>query len=173
MVRAAEYWQTRSAYWGDAPRVTIIATGKGPGQPEFERAATAFRCGPVALRTAWVPAEEYPALLALADAGLCLHRSSSGFDLPMKLADFRGAARKALVFDYGPVLAEVFRPGADGWTFRNDEELAARLKTLALTPESDLTNVQSENDTWETEWDKQLGSWACAREQERIRGVYR
>ena len=32
-----------------------------------------------------------PSLVGMADAGLCLHQSSSGLDLPMKLADFRGA----------------------------------------------------------------------------------
>jgi len=161
MLRVADWWRNNSASWGDAQQIAIIATGKGPLQADFARAAAASAGGPVMLRTAWVPAAEYPALLAQADAGLCLHRSSSGVDLPMKLADFRGAGRKALVLDYGPVLAEVFRPRTDGWIFRNDAELAAALRMLALTPPGERTAFSAAEDTWETEWDRQLGAWAA------------
>jgi len=184
MLRAAECWKVNYQRWGDAPQITIIATGKGPGQAEFARAASAFDGGPVTLQTAWIPAKEYPAFLAHADAGLCLHRSSSGLDLPMKLADFRGARLPALVLDYGPVLAETFQAGPDGWTFRNDKELAQALRPVAQSyggseairwsatsgragPDRVLAAVTSsssaelaEHTTWEDEWERQLGAWA-------------
>lgn len=169
MLRVAEEWRKNAGSWGDAPHVAIIATGRGPMQAEFARAAAALSTGPIVLHTAWVPAAEYPALLAHADAGLCLHRSSSGVDLPMKLADFRGAGRKALVMDYGPVLTEVFRPETDGWTFRNDAELAAGLRTLAPMTAEELTVPPAVEDTWEAEWDRRLGSWAAALETGRSR----
>jgi len=166
MRRVAEALQKDNGDWGDAPRVAIIATGKGPMQPEFARAAKSFSGGPVTLHTAWLPAAEYAALLARADAGLCLHCSSSGLDLPMKLADFRGAGLKALVLDYGPVLAEIFRPEIDGWTFGNDAELSAGLKRVAQMTPAERTAVAEVDDTWETEWDRQLGDWAAALEAE-------
>jgi beta-1,4-mannosyltransferase len=161
MLRVSETWKRNAGSWGEAPRVAIIATGRGPLQADFARAAAALPGGPVSLHTAWVPAAEYPALLACADAGLCLHRSSSGVDLPMKLADFRGAGRKALVMDYGPVLTEVFRAGTDGWTFRTDADLAARLRQLALMTGDELAAPATAEDTWEAEWDRQLGAWAA------------
>ncbi len=169
MLRVAEAWRKNTASWGHAPHVAIIASGQGPMQGEFARAAAAFNAGPVTLHTAWVPASEYPALLAQADAGLCLHRSSSGVDLPMKLADFRGAGRKALVMDYGPVLTEVFRPGTDGWTFRDDTELASSLRKLALMTADELTVPLAAEDTWEDEWNRQLGPWAATLEAGRSR----
>jgi beta-1,4-mannosyltransferase len=164
ILRVAKTWRNNASSWGDAPQVSIIATGRGPRQAAFARAARALAAGPVEVRTAWVPAAEYPALLARADAGLCLHRSSSGLDLPIKLADFRGAGKKALVLDYGPVLTEIFRPGSDGWTFRSDGELAAGLRNLSLMTAAELTTVPAPEDTWETEWDRRLGPWAAALE---------
>lgn len=152
--------------WGDGPRIAIIATGQGPAQAEFARVAPDFCDGPVTLHPAWIPAAEYPAFIAQADAGLCLHRSSSGLDLPMKLADFRGARRKALVLDYGPVLAEVFRPEIDGWTFRSDAELAAGLKRVACLPPEERVLEWAPEDNWEAEWERKLGDWASDLEAE-------
>lgn len=169
ILRVAGALKKDPARWGAAPPVAIIATGQGPKQPAFVRAAQALAGGPITIRTAWVPAAEYPALLAWADAGLCLHRSSSGVDLPMKLADFRGAGRKGLVMDYGPVLDEVFRPGIDGWTFRSDAELADRLRMVALMSGPELAVPSAAEDTWEFEWDRRLGSWASALEAGRHR----
>lgn len=54
----------------------------------------------------------------------------------MKLADFRGAAVPVCVYDYAPVLAEIFTDGHEGATFRTASELASLF--LSLAP-ADLT----------------------------------
>ncbi|HWA84721.1 MAG TPA: hypothetical protein VG710_00745, partial [Opitutus sp.] len=84
-----------------------------------------------------------------ADAGLCLHASSSGLDLPMKLADMRGAGLPALVFDYGEVLREVFEAGAQGGKFRTPQELAALLAGVAAAAPP---RNRGHAETWEESW---------------------
>ena len=74
----------------------------------------------------------------MADAGLCLHQSSSGLDLPMKLSDFRGVGVPVCAYDYAPVLSEAITPGREGVTFRDPGELSAVLLALAA---GDLSSV--------------------------------
>jgi beta-1,4-mannosyltransferase len=81
---------------------------------------------------------DYPTLVGMADAGLCLHQSSSGLDLPMKVADFRGSGVPVWAFDYGPVLTEVLTAGHEGVTFSEPGELAALFVALAT---ADLSTV--------------------------------
>ena len=75
--------------------------------------------------------DEYPAMVAAADVGLCLHRSASGMDLPMKVMDFFGAGVPVCALDYGPCLAEAVRDGDNGLTFTDAAQLARLLVELA------------------------------------------
>ena len=57
-------------------------------------------------------------------SGLCLHRSSSGLDIPMKVADLFGAGVPVCALDYGASLAERVRHGDNGLLFSTAEQLA-------------------------------------------------
>jgi beta-1,4-mannosyltransferase len=112
----------------------VAIGGRGERRAAFEAAAARYleagAASAVALRTLWLEPDEYPLFLAAADVGLCLHRSASGLDLPMKLADLRGVGVPALALDYGAALRERFVPGRDGWLFADATALRAHLREL-------------------------------------------
>lgn len=76
-------------------RIVVIVTGKGPLKSQFEelfqRMESSKEIVYVRFRTVWLSPEDYPKMIALADIGVCLHTSSSGLDLPMKVLDMFGA----------------------------------------------------------------------------------
>lgn len=113
----------------------IVITGNGPLRASFERRLATLGLRRVDIRTMWLSWDEYRRLLAAADVGLCLHRSASGVDLPMKLQDMFGAGLPVCVLNYGPCLAEVVEDGENGWLFCQATDLARLLARLSLRPE--------------------------------------
>lgn len=144
-----------------APLLAVILTGKGALRESFEARLARRSLSHIAVRTHWLAPEDYPVLIGMADLGLCLHQSSSGLDLPMKVADFRGAGVPVAAFDYAPVLREVLTPGHEGLTFRDPGDLAAVLVEVALrseNPASALSRSRAwlfENpaERWDAQWE--------------------
>jgi len=112
------------------PHLLIVATGHGPLRAAYERRVASLALRKVHLRTAWLPPDDYPALLAAADLGLCLHRSASGADLPMKVVDLFGCGVPVCAFDYGPCVTEQIRHGENGLLFSSSAQLAEQLFEL-------------------------------------------
>lgn len=142
------------------PSLVVILTGKGALRAAFDARAARRSFKAIAVRTHWLEPADYPVLIGMADLGLCLHQSSSGLDLPMKLADFRGAGIPVAAFDYSPVLGEALTSGHEGVTFRDPGGLAALLVTTArrtLAPDSPLGRARgwlSEHPAqrWDEQW---------------------
>jgi beta-1,4-mannosyltransferase len=72
-------------------------------------------------------------LLSLCDIGVCLHYSSSGLDLPMKVVDMFGAGIPVLAINY-ETLNELLKHNKNGLIFNNAEELTKQLSDIVKNP---------------------------------------
>jgi beta-1,4-mannosyltransferase len=130
LVDAAERYDRAIAAAPAARDLLVVLTGLGPLRDEWLARFAALRLRRVHLRALWVESAEYPELVAAADLGVSVHRSTSGLDLPMKIADLQGAGVPVCALDYGSCLREMIRPGENGLLFRSATELAEQLGTL-------------------------------------------
>lgn len=142
----------------DGLRLVVVLTGTGPNRARFEARAAAMPLRRAAARTAWLQPDDYATLLGAADVGICLHRSSSGLDLPMKIADCFGAGLPVCAVDYGETLREMLAPGRTGVLFRTADELARHcLSWLAQGGSAHLQHLRAgvaglPRTTWEEGW---------------------
>ena len=84
----------------------------------------------ITVSTAWLSAQDYATLLACADLGVCLHKSSSGVDLPMKVVDMFGAGLPVIGYGGYESWGELVREGVNGRGFVTSGELAVVLEEL-------------------------------------------
>ena len=61
----------------------------------------------------WLEIDDYPKMVGSCDLGICLHYSSSGYDLPMKVVDMFAAGLPCLAVGYSAV-RELVKDGSQG-----------------------------------------------------------
>lgn len=162
----AERALTRDATPPQSPLLAVMLTGRGALRSTFEARAARRDFKAIAIRTIWLEPNDYPTMIGMADLGLCLHQSSSGLDLPMKLADLRGAEVPVAVYDYAPVLGEVMTNGHEGVTFRDPGDLATLLVNMAhqsIAPGSPLAKsrewlTHNPPERWDSQWNANAAS---------------
>jgi beta-1,4-mannosyltransferase len=142
------------------PDLVILVTGDGARRAQFERRFAGLPARRIQLRTRWLEPDDYPRIVGSAEIGLCLHRSSSGLDIPMKVADLFGAGVPVCALDYGACLAERVRHGDNGLLFSTARQLADVLFDIFETYPSDQTLLdrlragarRAARPTWEEGW---------------------
>jgi len=115
--------ETDSRKTTNLPDVICVITGKGPQQQHYLEKIKELGLKHVTFLTPWLEAADYPLMLASADLGVCLHTSSSGLDLPMKVVDMFGCELPVAAMSF-PALPELVVDGENGLVFNNSEELA-------------------------------------------------
>ena len=78
----------------------LFITGKGPLKAKYEKEFAERNYLHFKVKFLWLKYEEYACLLGSADLGICVHYSSSGLDLPMKVVDMFGAALPVLAHNF-------------------------------------------------------------------------
>ncbi|RWA03507.1 hypothetical protein EKO27_g11596 [Xylaria grammica] len=150
-----------------APIVAII-TGKGPQKAAYEAKIRALHAAGqlpgIQIQTAWLSIADYAALLRSADLGVCLHRSSSGVDLPMKVVDMFGSGLPVVAYSAYASFGELVKDGVNGCGFETAEQLAALLRRLFGGREGAEELVRLREGArgesalrWDEEWDRVLG----------------
>ncbi len=145
------------------PELVILVTGDGARRAEFERRFAGLPARRIQLRARFLEPEDYPRVVGSADLGLCLHRSSSGLDIPMKIADLFGAGVPVCALDYGACLAERVRHGDNGLLFSNGRQLADIIFDLFETFPGEQKSLERlrtgarklARPTWEEGWTRE------------------
>lgn len=101
--------------------IFMIVTGKGPLQPEFLSMVKSHTWKNIIIKNVWLPIEQYPNILKIADLGISLHYSSSGLDLPMKIVDLFGSGVPVISMNY-PVINELVKDGTNGIILKNNDD---------------------------------------------------
>nr|KAF6355316.1 hypothetical protein mMyoMyo1_011487 [Myotis myotis] len=111
------------------PSLVCVITGKGPLKEHYSHLIGQKHLQHIQVCTPWLEAEDYPLLLGSADLGVCLHKSSSGLDLPMKVVDMFGCCLPVCAVNFR-CLRELVKHEENGLVFEDAEELAAQLQML-------------------------------------------
>ncbi|KAI8946280.1 family 33 glycosyltransferase [Xylaria longipes] len=149
--------------------ILAIITGKGPQKAHYtSRIETLQKSGDlhnVRILTAWLSMADYASLLRSADLGVCLHMSSSGVDLPMKVVDMFGSGLPVAAYAGYASFGELVREGVNGVGFETADELAGLLARLFGGGDKggeELARLRrgAEEESglrWDEEWDRVLG----------------
>ncbi|KAM3958555.1 ALG1, chitobiosyldiphosphodolichol beta-mannosyltransferase [Aphomia sociella] len=126
LLEALQVYETTYSLTNRLPKLICVITGKGPMKQHYLNVLESKKWQHVSVVTPWLEAVYYPTMVASADLGVCLHTSSSGLDLPMKVVDMFGAGLPVSAFNF-KCLNELIEYGKNGYTFNTSDELSKQI----------------------------------------------
>lgn len=113
----------------------IMITGRGPLKDKFFEDIKKEKLEHFKFMSVWLDSDDYPKILSAADLGICLHYSSSGYDLPMKVVDMFSAGVPVLAYEY-PTIHELVHDNLNGQLFNDSKSLSLLIYNHILCHES-------------------------------------
>ncbi|XP_071797701.1 chitobiosyldiphosphodolichol beta-mannosyltransferase-like [Asterias amurensis] len=161
LLSALEMYEAAFKSGKKLPRIVCAITGKGPQKEYYQDIIAKMALQQVQFCTPWLTAEDYAMLLGSADLGVCLHISSSGLDLPMKVVDMFGSGLPVCAINF-QCLGELVKHKENGLVFNDAQELSQQLQELLQgfpsqqeRLKSFRANLQSfQTERWEENWIK-------------------
>ncbi|XP_038064537.1 chitobiosyldiphosphodolichol beta-mannosyltransferase-like [Patiria miniata] len=143
------------------PHIVCAITGKGQQKQHYQDIIGGMSLKSVKFCTPWLTAEDYPLLLGSSDLGVCLHTSSSGLDLPMKVVDMFGSGLPVCAVNF-QCIGELVKHKENGLVFDSAGQLATQLQELLGGFPQDQQCLQNfrknlqqfQSERWEENWDK-------------------
>ena len=142
-------------------KVLFIITGRGPQKEYYMNKVSEMNFKYFIVKSIWLESDDYPKILGSSDLGICLHYSSSGFDLPMKVVDMFSAQLPVCAVYY-PTITELVEEKKNGYLFKDEDELAVLLEGIIKEYSRDNQHLElnkfSENleefgrYDWVTQW---------------------
>ncbi|CAD8093190.1 unnamed protein product [Paramecium primaurelia] len=133
-------------------KLYVVITGKGPMKDEFKEIFQ--KCNicwnHVKVNLAWLDIDDYPKLLGCADLGICLHYSSSGLDLPMKVVDMFGAGTPVFAKSFNAI-SELVQHQKNGIVFDTPDDLFDHLSQAFRYESNILQKLKNGVETFRTE----------------------
>jgi len=141
LFEALNIYESRCEQEGSTlPNLICVITGKGPLKEHYRNLIKEQQWRFVKVVMPWLEPQDYPLMLGSADLGVCLHTSSSGVDLPMKVVDMFGCGLPVVAKSF-PALPELVKDGINGILFNTPKELADSIVKWF----TDFPNVSYEN----------------------------
>lgn len=148
------------------PRLICVITGKGPLKAHYQEIIKHKLWKKTVVVTPWLENADYPKLLAAGDLGVCLHYSSSGLDLPMKVVDMFGSGLPVCAIKF-KCIEELVQHGQNGFIFETGTELSEQIcewlydfpSNIALTNQRELINQnlkEFQQLRWPENWKKNM-----------------
>ncbi|KAG6032949.1 hypothetical protein E4U41_007064 [Claviceps citrina] len=145
--------------------ILAIITGKGPDKEKYlgliRQIEDDGRLPGIKVLTAWLSTRDYATLLACADLGISLHKSSSGVDLPMKVVDMFGAGLPVAAYSAFESFGELVKEGENGCGFETAAQLRHILQRLFSQGrgQEELAKlkkgaIKEGSLRWDEEWDR-------------------
>lgn len=128
LLNALKMYEKAASDNSHLPPLICIISGKGPLKTYYSTLIHNQNCwDKVTFILPWLNSEDYPLLIASSNLGICLHTSSTGLDLPMKVLDMFGCSLPVLAYDYKCLSNELVENDKNGFTFYDANGLSNQL----------------------------------------------